>query len=114
MMWLASCTKLVTSVAVLQCVERGLLDLDEDVVRLLPELTDIGVLKDMNEDGSSIVEPAKGKVTLRRLLTHSSGFTYAFMSPELLQAHVALGLDPATARGDIVSNIVIADYRSNY
>lgn len=35
---LASCTKLMTAIAALQCVEHGLFDLDEDVGRLLPEL----------------------------------------------------------------------------
>ena len=35
---IASCTKLMTAIAALQCVERGLFTLDEDVGRLLPEL----------------------------------------------------------------------------
>ena len=42
--WLASCTKLMTTVAAMQCVERGLFTLDEDIVRLLPELKDIEIL----------------------------------------------------------------------
>lgn len=46
-MWLASCKKLVTSVAMLRCVERGLLDLDEDFVRLLTDFKEMGVRKGM-------------------------------------------------------------------
>jgi CubicO group peptidase (beta-lactamase class C family) len=42
--WLASCTKLMTSVAAMQCVEQGLFTLDEDVCRFLPELKDIEIL----------------------------------------------------------------------
>lgn len=41
---LASCTKLMTTVAALQCVERGLVTLDEDVTRVLPELQNLEVL----------------------------------------------------------------------
>jgi len=36
--WLASCSKLVTTVAVMQAVERGLFGLDDDVTTVLPEL----------------------------------------------------------------------------
>jgi CubicO group peptidase (beta-lactamase class C family) len=41
---LSSCSKLMTTVAALQCVERGLVTLDEDVTRILPELKDIEIL----------------------------------------------------------------------
>ncbi len=48
-MGLASCTKLLTSIAALQCVERGLLQLDEDVVRVLPEFKDIEIISEADE-----------------------------------------------------------------
>lgn len=41
---LASCTELMTTVAALQCVERGLMTLDEDVTRVLPELKNLEIL----------------------------------------------------------------------
>lgn len=44
MFWIASCTKLMTTVAAMQCVERGLFTLDEDISRLLPEFKDIDIL----------------------------------------------------------------------
>jgi hypothetical protein len=36
--WVASCTKLVTTIAAMQCVERGLVTLDRDVRSIVPEL----------------------------------------------------------------------------
>jgi CubicO group peptidase (beta-lactamase class C family) len=36
-MWVASCTKLMTTIAAIQCVEKELFTLDEDVSRILPE-----------------------------------------------------------------------------
>lgn len=43
-MWLASCTKLIGTVAVMQCVERGQLDLDDDISAILPDLKELGIL----------------------------------------------------------------------
>ena len=40
---MASCTKLMTVIAVLQCVERDLFDLDEDVAQVLPELRNLEI-----------------------------------------------------------------------
>lgn len=44
-MWLASCTKLMGTIAALQCVERGLLKLDDDISPILPELGEFQILK---------------------------------------------------------------------
>lgn len=45
--WIASMTKLVTAVAVVQLVEQGVLSLDDDVRETLPELKDIQILRGM-------------------------------------------------------------------
>ncbi|KAF2737386.1 beta-lactamase/transpeptidase-like protein, partial [Polyplosphaeria fusca] len=81
-MWLASCSKLVTSVAVLQCLERGLFALDSttDVERLLPEWGNRQIITGF-ENGQAQLRPAEEKFTLRRLLTHSSGMCYDFIPP---------------------------------
>lgn len=90
-MWVASCVKLATTVAALQCVERGLFSLDSsaDIERLLPEWANLEVLS-FDGDGKPILTPAKEKITLRRLLNHTSGLTYDFMPP-LLQWRQARG-----------------------
>jgi len=63
---LASCSKLVTSIAALQSVDRGLFTLDEDVTRILPEFNGIQILTGFNDKtGEPILVPAKNKITLR-------------------------------------------------
>ncbi|TLD36126.1 beta lactamase like protein [Venturia nashicola] len=81
--WIASCTKLMTSVAALQLVELGLLNLDDDIAQtVLPELKGIQILIKMTDEGP-VSRPAKNKITLRNLLTHSSGIAYEFTHPKL-------------------------------
>ncbi|KAF2097234.1 beta-lactamase/transpeptidase-like protein [Rhizodiscina lignyota] len=87
--WIASMTKLMTTVSAVQCVERGLIGLDDDVSeRILPEFRDINVLEDMVDDGKGGQMPrlrkARGKITLRNLLTHCSGLSYEFMHARLM------------------------------
>ncbi|KAF2152733.1 beta-lactamase/transpeptidase-like protein [Myriangium duriaei CBS 260.36] len=81
--WFASCTKLITSIAAMQCVERGLVSLDEDVRALAPELDDLEVLR--GGENGTIASRTKNTtpITLRQLLSHSSGFAYEFNSPTL-------------------------------
>lgn len=84
--WLASCTKLVTAVAALQCVERDLFSLDEpaDTDRLLPEWKKPLVLTGWTDD-EPVLQHAKESITLRRLLTHTSGIGYDFLAPDLMR-----------------------------
>lgn len=80
--WIASCTKLLTSICALQQVEKGLVDLDEDISRFLPEFKDPQIItEDSSHEDGYVLTPAKNKVTLRQLLTHTSGVGYFFMSP---------------------------------
>ncbi|PVH70028.1 beta-lactamase [Cadophora sp. DSE1049] len=81
--WLASCTKLVTAVAAMQCVERGLLKLDDPVGSILPEYAHPKILTGYTGDNKPILTPAKQSITLRHLLTHSSGLSYDVFGPEL-------------------------------
>ena len=66
---LASCTKLLTTVAALQCVERGLIALDEDITRVLPEFKDIEILTGFDERTQApLLVKSKIKLTLRFVL----------------------------------------------
>jgi len=89
--WLASMTKAVVSVAALREVEAGRLSLDGDLSGLLPEFADLMVLEGFGEDGVPRLRPARRAPTLRDLLTHTSGFGYAFLSADLTRWHATTG-----------------------
>ncbi|KAH7090932.1 beta-lactamase [Auriculariales sp. MPI-PUGE-AT-0066] len=85
-----SCTKISTTIAVLQLVERGLLELDEPIDRFCaPELADVKIL---SKDGTLI--PTNGiDITMRMILTHTAGFGYSFDNEakrKYLEEHVGV------------------------
>ncbi|KAF5332021.1 hypothetical protein D9758_014594 [Tetrapyrgos nigripes] len=90
--WIASCTKLLTAISALQYVERGSVDLDEDITRIIHEWKDLEVLEGFDDDGKPIVRKAKTKLTLRHLLTHTSGMCYQYMNPIMPKYQRAMGL----------------------
>jgi len=68
--WIASCTKLMATIAVMQCVEKGMLNLDDDVGETwLPEFKDVQVLEKMEDDEKGGTKPVfrapTTRVTLR-------------------------------------------------
>ncbi|KAI0518168.1 Simvastatin synthase [Xylaria bambusicola] len=89
-----SCSKLLTSIMVLQCVEQGLVNLDEGLERLLPEIAGLKVLTGFDETGNPIEREPKSPVLLKHLLSHSSGLSYALSSPLLLKYREWQGLAP--------------------
>ena len=92
--WIASMTKAVVSVAALQLVEQGKLSLDGDLAEVLPDLADLQVVDGVDGAGKPKTRPATARITLRHLLSHSSGLGYGFTSPAA-QAYIeASGLDP--------------------
>jgi methyl acetate hydrolase len=74
--WIASMTKAVTSVAAMQLVEQGNLQLDEPMSSLIPELASPQVLEGFDDAGVPRLRSARRPITLRHLLTHTAGFTY--------------------------------------
>jgi CubicO group peptidase (beta-lactamase class C family) len=81
LLWLASCTKLITGIACMQLVEQGRLALDdvEQVENLAPELRDVKVLveKEGTNEEFELVEKDRS-ITLRMLLTHTCKFCHSF------------------------------------
>ncbi len=74
--WLASMTKPLVGVAAMQLVEQGKLELDAPAAGLIPELASFMVMDGWGSDGEPRLRPPKRAMTLRHLLTHTSGFVY--------------------------------------
>ena len=81
---MASMTKPITSVAIMMLVDQGKLKLDDEVAKYLPKWKDPVVITKFHEaDASYETRPAKRPITIRHLLTHTSGLGYGFASPML-------------------------------
>jgi CubicO group peptidase (beta-lactamase class C family) len=92
---IASMTKPVTSVAVMMLVQERDVGLDDPVSDYLPAFEDKQVIQNFNPaDKTYTSRPASGPITIRHLLTHTSGLGYAF-SNETLAALV--GADPGAS-----------------
>ena len=98
---IASMTKPITGVACMQAVERGLLALDQPAGDVIPWLADVQVIDHFDESGPVLRAP-QNPVTLRNLLTHTSGFTY-----EIWNSDVAAWIEhtgaPRTGSGKLAS-----------
>ena len=81
-----SMSKIITSVATLMLFEEGRFGLDDPVTDYIPELRN---LKVVNPGGGVDLSRLKRPITIKHLLTHTSGLTYDFTAPEQLKAHWA-------------------------
>ena len=76
---IASMTKPVTSVAILMLYEEGHFKLNDPVGQYLPELAQLDVLTPAADDTTFTRTQAQRPVTIRHLLTHTSGIGYRFL-----------------------------------
>lgn len=109
---IASQTKAITSVGVMILLEQGKILLDDPVAKYIPAFAQTGVLDKFNAaDSSFTTVPAKRPITIRDLLTHTSGIGYAQIgSPEYqalsAKAGVVAGLGvPSYSLADQVEKI---------
>ena len=95
---IASMTKPVTSVALMQLVELGKVKLDAPAGTYLPELSRVMVLDAAGaKSGEPVLRAPKSPVTVRQLLTHTSGFVYENWDRELHEYRTKS--DPSGASG---------------
>ncbi|MCU0356959.1 MAG: beta-lactamase family protein [Cyclobacteriaceae bacterium] len=104
---IASQTKAITSLAVMMLWEEGKFQLDDPVSKYIPEFKNPKVLKAFNPaDSSYFAEPANKEVTIRHLLTHTSGIDYAAIGSTEFKAIYAKAGVPSGIGND---NDVLAD-----
>jgi len=95
---IASQSKALTSVAILQLMEEGKLTVNDKAGQWIPTFanTTVAVLKE-NGGGFNLV-PAKRPILIKDLLTHTAGINYG-TSPEVAALYEAKGLGPAAGYG---------------
>jgi CubicO group peptidase (beta-lactamase class C family) len=92
---IASMTKPVTSLGIMMLYEQGKLQLDDPVSAHLPAYKDRPVIETFNEkDATYTTRAAKSEMTIRQLLTHTSGLGYPFTSPEVFAIQQKTKQDP--------------------
>ncbi len=81
---IASMTKAVTSTALMQLIEQGKLGLDDPVDKYLPEMAKLPVFESFDAaTGAYRLRPSTRPITVRHVLTHTSGLGYPFTSATL-------------------------------
>lgn len=103
---LASMTKAIASVAALQLVEQGRLSLDGPLENLLPDLANLQVIDGFDADGNVVLRLAKRAITLRHLLTHTSGFGYEFMNVDMVRARGPSGSPAPGTKASYISPLL--------
>ncbi len=90
--WIHSMTKAITGACLMQLVEQGRIGLDDDCGRWVPALAEPKVLEGFDANGKPKLRPARSKITLRRLLTHTAGFVYDNWNADMLRYAAMTGL----------------------
>ncbi len=90
--WLLSMTKSITATACMQLIEQGRLRLDQPAGDILPQLKSPQILVGFDASGQPKLRPARNVITVRHLLTHTSGYTYSIWSEGLSQYEKATGM----------------------
>ena len=81
---LASMTKPIVTTALMILIEEGKCLLEDPVSKYIPEFKNPVVLKELNaKDSTFTTEPSPTEITLRHLLTHTSGIGYGFTNPKI-------------------------------
>jgi CubicO group peptidase (beta-lactamase class C family) len=99
---IASMVKLLTSVAAMRLVEQGRIELDEPAERIDPTLGSPQVLDGFDAQGAPQLRPAKKPITLRHLLTHTSGLSYQLWDAKVVRYLRLARNNPALPRSPLM------------
>ena len=90
---IASMTKAITTVAVMQLYEKGLFQLDDPVSNYLTSFKNPKVLVSVDENNAVLeIRDAANEIKIIDLLTHSSGLGYPFISSPLQKMYIDKGI----------------------
>jgi methyl acetate hydrolase len=90
--WLLSMTKAFTATACMQLVEQGRLHPDQEAGEILQQLRSPMILEGFDAQDRPRLRPATRPITVRHLLTHTSGYTYPIWSEALLRYQQVTGM----------------------
>lgn len=79
---IASQTKAITATAVIMLWEQGLFKLDDPISKYIPEFSAAQILDSLYPDGTYTTKPADKAITIRHLLTHTSGIGYGVIDSD--------------------------------
>ncbi|KAF2463123.1 beta-lactamase/transpeptidase-like protein [Lindgomyces ingoldianus] len=103
-MWIGSITKLQTCMACMIGIEKGLFTLDTNVREVVPELKEINILTGFEEGDfprKPITKSCNDQITLRQLLTHTSGMIYDYGHDGLKEWSAYHGIQDNTFSGTL-------------
>jgi CubicO group peptidase (beta-lactamase class C family) len=95
---IASMVKLITSVAALQLVEQNKLALDAPVPDIDPAIGSPRVVEGFDDKGLPMLRPASRPITLRHLLTHTSGLAYRLWDAKAIRYAASIDKLPKAQR----------------
>lgn len=116
---MASQTKAITAVAVLQLMEQGKILLDDPIKKYIPEFANPKVLKTFNPQDSSFTSvPANKDITIRHLLTHTSGISYGNASTRPIYDKMGIPISPLYSLdnirlGDVIKKLATCPLEHN-
>jgi CubicO group peptidase (beta-lactamase class C family) len=107
---IASMTKAITAAAAMQLVEQGKIGLEQPMREIAPEIGEAVVLLGFEADGTPRTRAPTRDVTLRHLLTHTSGYSYDLFNKHVGRYMAAKGLPSiATCRYDALRAPLVFD-----